>query len=330
MSFFSSIKFLLYPEKINGLLGVNWQKVTPVKADVDATNICNQDCVWCYVSEFRKRSPVSMSKEEMLFTLEQVSQLGCEAVLFSGAGEPLCNSKVFPEAFFEARELGMKCALTTNGTLLDKYAQSIAETCTYVKVSVDAGSRETYRKLHRSDDWTLVWHNINKLKNVFDGILGVDFLLHPENYTEVHNFLSLALKHNLSYAGVRPLLRSQLKDDAIASVNNQLKLFRGKNKFPVFARMKGRIGRDYTKCYATPLAVTICADMNVYPCCVNRGIKDLAFGNLHEQSLRKIWEGEKRKRIVESIDATKCLPCKYNRTNKILNELKRTVHKEFI
>lgn len=330
---FSSVKFLFFQPVLQGLLQ-DWQTVHPIKADIDATNMCNQDCIRCYVKEFRKRVPVSMSLDDMYNALKQVAELGCRAVLLSGAGESLCNDEVFPEAFHRAKELGMLCALNTNGTLIDKYVEDIAATCTYVKVSINAGTAETYRKVHRSDLWDKVWNNIAQLRKIYQGMLGVDFLIHPENYTEVLDFLLLAKKHDVSYCGVRPVLLHgfRLHNHILENVKRQVKTFTSSYPTPpVYARMqRGTTQKTYSKCFATPLTVTVGADMNVYPCCVTRGRSDLVLGNIRESSLQEIWFGRKRKKIVESIDVAKCLPCKYDRANVIINQMKETIHKEFI
>ena len=329
---FSSAKFLFAgTEYIKTLISENWPKLPPINAMITPTNLCNQNCVRCCSSEYRKRIPASMSLTDMESVIRQLAELGCKAVLFSGGGEPLCNSKVFPAAFYRVVHSGMKCALTTNGVVIHEYLKAIASACTYVKISIDAGTEETYSILHRQTSWDEVWGNIWELRKIYAGDIGAAFLVHPKNYTELENFCLLARNQVMSYAGIRPAQRYELSSRMIESVKAQIKRFKQKHKdFPVFLSMERLVKeKNFTKCLATPLTIAIGPELNVYPCCHLLGFEKYCLGNLKEQTLKEIWLGEKRGKIVETINPEECPPCKYRTANVILNSMKEATHIEF-
>jgi len=69
--------------------------------------------------------------------LSQLAEINCSVLLFSG-GEPLLRSDLF-ELLAEARRLGLRSVLSTNGTLIDSgAAKRLADlTVAYVGVSLD-------------------------------------------------------------------------------------------------------------------------------------------------------------------------------------------------
>ena len=88
---------------------------TPV-LQIHASLTCNLTCIHCYSSS----SPSAhggLPVERICRTIEEAAAIGYKAVAFSG-GEPL----VYPglaRALAQAKALGLKTSVTTNGTLLD-------------------------------------------------------------------------------------------------------------------------------------------------------------------------------------------------------------------
>lgn len=329
--FYSNVKFLLQGEDyILELIDEGWWNLPPITSYIDATNECSQNCIWCM---FKYLPKASMTQEQILDAIEQVGELGCKSVVFSGGGEPLVNEKAFPKAFYAVTDMGMKCALKTNGEFLEKYAEDVASNCTYVKVSIDAGKSETYWRLHKSQMWSKVWNGVKALAKIYDGELGVDFLVHPRNYDEVFDFLVLAEDSGVSHAGVRPVLLEglRLSDEVFEKVNSQVKQFRRNSDFPVYSRMyRVNEERTFEKCLATPFNVVIGADLKVYSCCRKRGLGSHCFGNLRSESLEEIWHGEKRRKVVESIKPAECLPFWCWTATTILEKMKGAKHIDFL
>lgn len=101
------------------------------------TRVCNLACVHCYASAVQGRVRGELDTAEAEALLSQFSKMRVPALLLSG-GEPLAR----PDALHllaAARRLGLRCTLSTNGTLIDEgAAQALAQTgVTYAGVSLD-------------------------------------------------------------------------------------------------------------------------------------------------------------------------------------------------
>ncbi|MFC2052313.1 radical SAM protein [Chloroflexota bacterium] len=80
------------------------------------TRQCNLGCIHCYASADSQRSPEEMDTEAGRVFVHDLADFGVPVILFSG-GEPLLRKDLFTLAS-SARELGIRVALSTNGTLI--------------------------------------------------------------------------------------------------------------------------------------------------------------------------------------------------------------------
>jgi len=161
----------------------------PVLITVDPTNICNLNCVWCNAEFIRKHRKNSLS-EKMLSEFADFLprwgegcsdwKPGVEAICVAGGGEPLLNSAAAPFIDKVVRN-GIEVGVVTNGTLIDNYVDSLSQ-CTWVGVSVDAGSSQTFNQLK----------GLPPEKNMFEHVIENMALL--IDYAKRHNAM-LGMKH---------------------------------------------------------------------------------------------------------------------------------------
>ena len=167
------------------------REVTYVRLSV--TDRCDLRCVYC-MSEDMKFVP-----REQLLTLEEMNRigkafidLGVNKIRLTG-GEPLTRRNIL--SVFEAlgAEDNLKdLTVTTNGTLLEKYAQPLKDAgVTRINISLDTLRTDRFKKITR----------IGKLENTLAGIeaaLKVDFqkiklntvIMHGYNDDEIIDFIS--------------------------------------------------------------------------------------------------------------------------------------------
>lgn len=111
------------------------------------TRGCNLKCVHCYSDSRALKYPGELSTADAKAVLKHLADFGVPAVLFSG-GEPLLRRDLLALAR-HARGLGLRCTLSTNGTLIDEAkARKIRDAgFTYVGVSLDGvgGTNDTFR-----------------------------------------------------------------------------------------------------------------------------------------------------------------------------------------
>jgi len=103
----------------------------------NVTKSCNLRCIHCYTSSEAKRYAGELTTEEGRRLLEDLSDFKIPALLLSG-GEPLTRGDLF-ELASHAKELGLRCTLSTNGTLMteDVALQIKKAGFVYVGISLD-------------------------------------------------------------------------------------------------------------------------------------------------------------------------------------------------
>ncbi len=101
------------------------------------TRTCNLRCIHCYSDSDAKRYPDELTIDQAHAMLEDLAEFGIPALLMSG-GEPLVHPD-FWDYLGYARDLGLRCVLSTNATLIrPETAQRLKEMgITYVGASLD-------------------------------------------------------------------------------------------------------------------------------------------------------------------------------------------------
>lgn len=107
----------------------------------NCTNRCNLKCLHCYSSSSPDCRSDELTTKQAKKLLCELAELNCPVVLFSG-GEPLLRNDLF-ELLAEAKRLGLRAVISTNGTLIDSdTADKLAAVgADYVGVSIDGGEK---------------------------------------------------------------------------------------------------------------------------------------------------------------------------------------------
>jgi radical SAM protein with 4Fe4S-binding SPASM domain len=103
----------------------------------NCTYRCNLKCDHCYSSSESTTAIEELTTSEGKKLVEQLAEIKCPVVLFSG-GEALLRPDIF-ELLAEAKKIGLRTVLSTNGTLINskRSERIIATGVSYVGISVD-------------------------------------------------------------------------------------------------------------------------------------------------------------------------------------------------
>lgn len=130
---------------------------------ISVTNRCNLRCIYCMPPEGVPLIPHSeiLSYEEISTVVQVAAGLGFNKIRLTG-GEPLVRSELSKLVRMLSQIEGIEgISLTTNGTLLKKYAWELKGAgLTRVNVSLDTLKADKFREITRLGD----------LENVLDGI----------------------------------------------------------------------------------------------------------------------------------------------------------------
>ncbi|OGL51663.1 MAG: hypothetical protein A3C43_09455 [Candidatus Schekmanbacteria bacterium RIFCSPHIGHO2_02_FULL_38_11] len=323
----------------------------PVSFEIDPSNTCNHECTWCMYEDFMKEKQVIVPKEIFKSVIDEIIEIGIRSVTFTGGGEPLTHPLTI-ELMPYMRQRGVSIALVTNGGLLDSEKDRIiVENCSYIRISIDAGCEVTHTKLHRNknidkDNYQKIIDNIRymvelKKKLKKDITIGTGYLVHPQNTQEIFAMVAKMKEIGANYVQIRPVcnLNQEEKELVIresrSQIEHSLKMIDDDfHVFPILHRFNEIISMDrgYDICYGHALVGIIGADCNVYLCCQLKGDKRYILGNLKESSFKEIWNSQKRKDVIGSLDLSQCPPCRYNKYNEILDYLadEEMLHSEFL
>lgn len=117
---------------------------------ITLTNRCNVNCLYCHHDGMVK-SKDEMTADELYTICKIAKKIGVRKIRLSG-GEPLLKKDIV-EIVDKIASLGFKdISMTTNGILLEKYAQDLKDAgLDRVNVSLDTLNRETFEFITKKD-----------------------------------------------------------------------------------------------------------------------------------------------------------------------------------
>jgi GTP 3',8-cyclase len=130
---------------------------------ISLTDKCNLRCVYCMPEDMTFRPRQDLLQDEEIDRLVRIfAELGFVKFRFTG-GEPTVRANVVEIIRRTARTPGVRqVAMTTNGLLLDKLAQPLAEAgLQRVNISIDTINPQKFKKLTRWGDVEDVWAGIH-------------------------------------------------------------------------------------------------------------------------------------------------------------------------
>jgi hypothetical protein len=223
---FNSYKLLAHVER--------WSQIEygriippPMLITIDPANICNFDCAWCnakYVREHRNFMLTPKILGDIASFLPRwgagygYKEPGVKAICIAGGGEPLLN-KATSEFIEQVRDGGIEVGVVTNGSFIGECVEALS-LCTWIGVSVDAGTAETLNTLKGLKSSGMEFRKIiDNIANLVDysrsnatqlgkphpsyGI-SYKYLLYRENIGEVYQAAKLAKEIGCKNIHYRP------------------------------------------------------------------------------------------------------------------------------
>ncbi|MBU4099706.1 radical SAM protein [Patescibacteria group bacterium] len=299
---------------------------SPTLADIQITTKCNLHCPHCYASSSLNGGNIAW--EDLILALDSFSDAGVFQLALGG-GEPTLHPK-FIQILKAARERGITPNLTTNGKdLTSEIAEAMGRYCGAVALSAEGVEEDFERRRHfkwekfcqsakllKKHGNKLVFQitascgNIEKLPRIIDCLLGF----------ESYGLILLAYK---------PVGRGKFFDDVLTVRENSLVkniikecLDKVENKTKIgfdccFAKGIIELAKETFSfnfevvegCSALRNSLAVTKDLDVVPC----SFINHAVGNLKQESLERIWNGEKsekfRKKFCENIKSAMCENC---------------------
>ena len=318
------------------------ETIYPVYMEISPSGACNHRCVFCALDfmEYRKRY---LDTDVLKQRLTEMGALGLRSVMYAGEGEPFLHRDMCDIAV-HAKNAGIDNAFTTNGVLMTpEKSERILGVTSWIKVSCNAGSPETYAAIHRTkaEQFNRVLRNLEaavalREKTGADCTLGMQILLLPETMGEVVHLAETVRDLGLDYLVAKPYSQhpqsetEAYKDidyDGLDELADAMEATATDGFAPVF---RGRTvqkwqekDRPYERCLGLPFWSYMDAGGNIWGCSMFLEDERFHYGNIHEQTFRDIWEGDKRREAMrwftEEFDPSACrINCRMDEINRWL------------
>ncbi len=331
------------------------KKVYPIYVEISPVGACNHRCTFCAVDYIGYQN-IRWEGKLLKSRLSEMSKLGIRSVMFAGEGEPLLH-KELDDIIEHCSNVGIDSSITTNFVMLnEKNVYKIFKNASWVKISINAGTKETYSQVHRTkeDDFDKVIANMKlavktKKENNFTCTLGAQMLLLPENKDEAVILAKLCKDIGLDYVVIKPYsqhLFSETKTyknidyKPMLDLEQELAKLNDENFNVVFrsnTMKKLDTGHAYEKCLSTPYFwAHLMANGDLYGCSAYLQQSKFCYGNLTENSFQEVWESEKREKSIayvkDKLDISGCRAnCRMDEVNAYLWRLQNPqAHDSFI
>lgn len=342
---YSNLKIFHYQDKLDSLVQDKNEIKAPIHIRIKPTNSCNHNCWYCaYKSDHLQLGQDMVEKdfiplEKMLEILEDIKDMGVQAITFSGGGEPF-TYRYFSQTIKKLIEYDIPFASLTNGSRLSgEIAELFAHHATWLRVSIDGWNDESYARARdvKVGEFSKI---IDNMKN-FSALggrcaLGVSFIVDNQNYTHTYEFVKLIKDTGASSIKISPCVVSnhaQENDNyhqpLFSEMQEQIKRARADFEdsnfelYDSYHLFGEEIDKKYRWCPFQQILPVIGADLNIYPC------QDKAYnldnglvGTIKDKRFKDFWFNDKEKffKINPSCDCqNRCVADEKNKM--ILNYL---------
>ena len=337
---YTKMKIFHYKEKLDSLPREKDEIKPPIHVRIKPTNACNHNCWYCAYRADHMQLGQDMVVRDMIprdklsEIIEDLSEMGVQAVTFSGGGEPL----VYPHLAESVKKLienNISFATLTNGArLTGEIAELFAHNGTWVRISMDGWDDESYMKYRGCGDGehTKIIRNIECFKKMNGGcLLGISLILDKDNWKHVAGQLEFFKSLGVNSVKVGAAIVS---NDSLESNDYHRPFFSETKKlilqakkaledvsfeiFDAYHELEDNFIKDYSWCPYLQILPVIGADLNIYPCQDKAyNLKNGLIGSIKNRRFKEFWFSEKGNyfKIVPSRD------CKHHCVANVKNTL---------
>ena len=262
------------------------------KIYVEITNVCNLKCAFCPETQ---RKAEFMSETSFGKILDQIKPF-TDYIYLHVKGEPLLHPNL-GRFLDKCDEQGFKVNITTNGTLIDKVADTLIKKHAVRQINFSLHSFDANQEVISKEEYIDSILNFSSRAMVESKIIialrlwNLDEVFIIENQRE----RNVDIIHKIEEHFTLPYkIQGNLAETKTLKVGDRIYLHHDYEfKWP---DLQEEEGLDKGSCYGLRNQVSILVDGTVVPCCLDgEGIINL--GNIHEYNLADIINGERAKNI---------------------------------
>lgn len=289
----------------------------PITCEVDPSNRCQLNCSFCMYKKYRSDQNIDLDFNIYSNLLNNLVREKIKSVTFTGGGEPLLHLRI-REMISLAYNSGLDIGLVTNGVALNKLNKELISMLKFVRISVDAANKETYKIIKGRDLFDIVISNIKNIKsmNLPHIAIGISYVVCRDNEAGIEEAKKLVDNLGISYIQFKP-----------AWIDQTTYEFAGENEDHIYVSKRYKT-EDELPCVFAGLIGIVGANGKVYYCCQYRGNKNYELGDLRDEEFSEIW---KRRSSIKP-DIAKCPQCRYMNYIKTFKEIPQLIldHRNFL
>lgn len=330
---------------------VEGDEFNPIHMRLGLTGACNMRCNFCNFHSPNENTFYDLfSYKDAIDTgacirlLEQFSESGGRAVTLCGSGENTVHNG-FAEICKKAVSFGLKLGIITNGSRLhdSSISECIAETHTWVRIGMNAGSDSLFSKITHAPAGTFekMLSSIRRLREnarSSDFRIGLNYVITAENWEEIELAARRASDSGSHYIRFEPEFYSSMGHETIEevlseitkSLNNVALLADQTFEVSIPKLDRGPMDRtnniegDFESCHYSRFVTAVGADGNLYPCPQVHLNSRYRIGNVVEEGYKKVLTGGPRAEWEAKNPSREdlCKSCFYRPQNELLQKLK--------
>ena len=346
MSKMNLVSKLFQKSVIQKISNTDWSKGTdsPFVVELDPTTVCDLACPGCISGDLiNTKNPElrGFNNDRIIELVNEMVESGVKAVVLIGGGEPLAHPST-PQIIKIMSENNVQIGLTTNGTLMKRHIDLIADHVSWTRVSVDAGTDEMFLRLrptknHKSK-FNIVLDNMRELGKKKKGIMGYSFLIRTKadgqtenppgkefglvdvsNVREIYTAAKVAKEVGCDYFEIKPsydddhniVIHSEEDMELAKDQINKCNSLENENfKILGSVMLDSSLNREkpgdqikkYTNCKSAELR-TLVSPSGVYVCPYYRGQERMKIGDARYENFSEMWK--KRKEVLQRLDPSK-------------------------
>lgn len=348
---YSPLKVFHHRAKLDQLR--SGEQITPCQVQLILSDLCNQNCGFCAyrwdgyssnqlftagakLSSYGHNNPVRyLPYTKVLEILDDCCELGIPAIQLTGGGEPTVHPN-FLDILQAIQERELELALVTNGVNLRPESIAYLAQAKWVRISIDAGSQETYCRIRnvKAHHWERVWANLellrrNKQLSCSDVVIGIGFVITKDNWKEITACAELAKSVGADNIRISAVFQDEGDGYFDWFYREAKELCREAKdmqdgRFHVFDLFGERIedlhqhSPDYQFCGTQQFVTYIGGDMNVYRCCVLAYNEHGLLGSIKDQRFADLWRSEEKRKKIAGFNAQSCPKCMFNSKNRTI------------
>jgi len=339
---YTTYKMFRFPEKLDSLPRACSRLLPPVHVRIKPTNVCAHRCHYCAYRSDNLQLGAQMDARDqipevkMFQILEDLDEMGVQAVTFSGGGDPFYYKPLLSVVKWLAGSSIHFASLTNGAKLEGEIAEVFSSHGTWLRISLDGWDDESYTRYRgvRVGAFTRLMKNLAAFSRLGGAChLGVSLIIDEMNVTHIGELLERLRDNGVESVKVSPCVISNSGHennayhspyiDLVREVVARMSLEFREDSFEIYNayhHLDEKFDKKYDWCPYQQMLTVIGADLNLYSCQDKAYTSEGCLGSLRDKRFRDLWFESKENffRVRPRLDC--CHHCVANNKNLTLIE----------